>query len=330
MPDTKPVYYFNASLSKGSGACGRKRFWQGYLGLTHYAVNNDVAFGSAVHIFKAEMLCTNGNYRLALLKAKQYFETTPMIVKPNKSWMTSARLVEICILYWETVGKRCQFEVFKDPRDPSGEKRLVEQTFDIPVLETAEFDIHVCGTIDSLGKFPYGTVGICDLKTTSFWDQEAFLSAFGQTIQLKLYVWAIRKMAELSKNKQSLICQMATKPICAFIDAVFLDPPKMPVFRESDKFIFTDEQLAELEGMLMYEVEEYAQDISTFLRTGQEPKPTGLMYDSCATKYGLCEFFNVCSAPVGVAFDSLKSSFTVRKYKPLEFRKQENEQTQIS
>jgi hypothetical protein len=320
---TKPIYYLNASLEKGSGGCRRKIFWQGYHGMRSSPPANDIVFGSAIHVFKAEMLCNGGNYRLGLEAAINYFNGSKMYVKPNKQWMTTARLTQICCFYWEIVGSKSDFKAYADPRDPTGMKKLVEQTFDIPVYDCDLFEIHVCGTIDQLGRFNYGLPGICDLKTTSTWDADSFLSAFGQTIQLKLYIWALRQKAKKaleSGHPNNIISKMCEGQLCAFIDGIFLHPTNVPTFKESDKFVFTNEIMQEFEHMLMAEVREYANDIHMYLQFKFEPRPTGVMFDSCSTKYGLCEFFPVCNAPDKQAFDILKESYHKQKYEPLQFR----------
>jgi hypothetical protein len=317
---TKTIYRLDASAIKSAAGCMRKLYWQVVTGYHGRGINNDIAYGSAIHIFKDSLKKTEDPFK-ATEEAYKYFKgamaSEYFRVKPNKAWMNLAHLAETCRDYIEKFGVKHEKDNFQSLKDSSSETIIVERKFQIPLLEEEEFIIFLCGTIDDIGKFNSGIYAIADEKVTAYWDKDRFFRPFKLSTQLITYAWALRWHIRNIKDSP-LFKELEDKNIGAFINGIFVSKGAPTEFVRSEIITIDESLLNEYEVKLF----DLTYKLSTAIQLKQLPIREGIMNDACFGKFNEpCEFTNACYAPDEESAWSLNDrTFDKLEYNPLEHR----------
>lgn len=277
--------------------------------------NNDVEFGSALHLFVATMKRTGGNYAAAVKAAQERYRV-PMNMKPRKAYMTEQFLIKTCLDFWQRWIDKDQFETIKaDNGEP-----LVELKFSWPYYEDDNLAIMIAGTIDDVSKHKQGIHALRDYKTTSMYDSTEYLSAYKLNPQLMLYTWICRQYAK--KYPDSMFAKIAHLGFGCFIDGIFLrGKDKEPEFVRSEIFQFKDWEMDEFESELANKVANLRNMIMLGRLNPQYKFPRdGILTNSCSTNYGPCKFAKVCSMPDNEAAQIiLERDYIKKPYDPATF-----------
>lgn len=332
----KKIYYLNASLLKKS-SCDRLIQHIALDGLKEPVNYNDTQYGSAFHKFISRMYESGGKFDEALVAAKAIM-SLPCKIRNKKDHLNEQHLVKTMFDFWEQYEtSNNSFRLLINPTaicykcsgingipicpscDGKGVRPqpMVEQTFDIKVRETDDYEIHLAGTIDQVGQIINGCFAVNDYKTTSTWDIESYLAPWRLSPQLKFYVSAIRRIG--LANPDSEFARIAKTNVGACITGIFLKSSKETIFKRSDVFVFKESELDEFDAMLEVKLDEFTKLINDY-RANRIIMPTGMMNDSCpGTSKWKCPYFNACNAPDSIARNHvLKNNFKSVSYNPLQ------------
>lgn len=271
---------------------------------------NDTLYGTAFHLFPKVMYETNGDLQAATKAALEKMKQ-PCRIRPKKDHLTENHLLKTCFDFWENfIEKDTQAKILINPATA---KPFVEVQFDILVYECNEFEIRISGTIDKLVQITNGCVSVGDYKTTSSWDIQKYLRQFRTSPQLKLYVWAIKKLGTMYPDGP--FAALVNRPIGAFIDGVFLKSKLETEFVRSEVFIFKQQEMDEFKGLLDYKINQLA----SLIEEEGYIYPLGKIEGTCNDGFP-CEFCPVCFAPDDIAAEHvLRNNFKAIPYNPLTF-----------
>lgn len=306
---TKRIIRINASALKKS-AC---MLHYHYMAIDGYRKPiNDVAieFGSAIHVFTRTMFETEGNIGLAMHAAKDYFEKTPQELNPKKKYLTSTHLFKILPALWTWYQDQGDFDVLMTLDN----KPAVEITFSNKYYEDDNFIVYLEGTLDMLGKFKgqYGSYAIGDWKSTSSWDWVEYLNSYRLSTQLMYYLFNLKLHAK--ETPDSMLAEIASKPVGMFVNAIFLNGEAKTGFERSEIFYPSEFDLAEFERML----KEFITDLIYYLTMSIIPPRQGLLNGACYGTFGKCQFYNVCAQPDDIArAHILRNNYIQTEYLPL-------------
>lgn len=313
----KHTIFIDASALKNS-ACGLKVFYTVVKGYRAKYTTNIIAWGSGFHKFRA---LHRGRNPRALIEAIQLFESTPKV--EVKKFLTKGSLATACMDYAE------KFPMDKDILQPI--EGLIEPAsrFAIPYASEPEVDVIIAGTMDSVEHkkreaFSEACNLIVDAKTTGTWKVREYMDSYRLSPQLLMYRWAIRQYAKM--RPESIWAKLDQTKLGCMIEGIFYtakpdDTGATVKFIRSEPIFFTDNQLETFERMLKIAIAKIIADVKIYVHTGKIPDPDGIMCDACNTKYGPCNFADVCLAPDDEAMESiLERDFKVEHYNPLEFK----------
>lgn len=271
--------------------------------------SNDMEFGSAFHVFVAEMKRTKGNIGLAI-QATQKRWRVPMEVKYKKKYMDETFLLTTCMNFWEQFGSKDEFVTLEHDGKP-----MVEVKFSWPYYVDDTLEILICGTADDICKHKRGTYAIRDYKTTSSWDQQEYLYGYKLSPQLLTYRLILRYYAK--RYPDSIWNVIERSGCCVFIDGIFINGKDKPVeFIRSEVEAIAEDKLAEYEKLLARKVAE----LVDVVKSNVIPVREGLLNGACHTVYGHCKFFDACAAPDNIAAEHvLRRNFIQKTYDPLTF-----------
>jgi hypothetical protein len=327
-PTTKRIIKIDASALKNA-SCMLAFYNTVVEGYTTELNNNDVEFGSAVHLFIKIMFETDGNFATAMKAARNYYENKKMIVKYQKKYLDVLHLCKTCTDYWFWLqNKGSDFQVLVNPTTGIP---AVEITFSIKYYEDDYVIIYLEGTIDKLGKFINGCYAIGDYKTTSSRDAMEYFIAYRASTQLKFYLFCIKLYAQ--QNPGSMIAEACkVGQIGAFIDGVFLNGKDKTDFHRSEIFFFKDEEMATYKILLDQKITKLVEHI----RDNTIPLPEGMLTDTCSKPENSvggawrCRFWNACTQPDSIARQHVfNHHFVKRPYEPTMFGKVKEETTTI-
>ncbi len=190
---TPKIIHLDATAFSGS-SCIRRLFYQVVEGYTTKLKYNDLEFGTATHLFKAEIRKgAEISFLLGLQRAKTYYKNKPMLIKKDKSYMTEGFLMSVCNEYYIKYGEgKDDFKPIFVDKEP-----LVELKFSIPVYTSDKLIVFLSGVIDEIGKFSNGCYAIGDLKTTSVWDVEKYFKGYQLSPQMLFYRYMLEQHARL-------------------------------------------------------------------------------------------------------------------------------------
>ena len=285
------------------------------LGWRYPINNNDVEFGTAVHLFIKIMYETGGDFSKALFAALDYFERTKMNIKEKKQYLNRGYLQKVCLEYWTDYLVKDDFEILTVNGKPA-----VEVTFSNQVYEDDNWIILLEGTIDKIGKFKNGCYAIGDYKTTASWDREEYLRAYKLKTQLRFYLLNLR--LHCSTHPDSVLNEVIKLPTGCFIDGIFHNGASKTIYERSDVFVFSDNDMKMYEIMLQSFIQEVIGVLNWCKSNGAPPPPQGMLNDACGENFG-CAFRPICGAPDLVASEMIfNRDFVVKPYEPLKFGKE--------
>jgi hypothetical protein len=292
------------------------------LGFSEPKIGNDIVYGSAWHVFREQLALGDGTDKSIMIACdylSKQLASPQVYIKKLKEWMTPSHLMGVCMKYIKNYGVDKSFGDFEYLKSPS-EKKLVEQTFSIPLVETAKVVVLLQGTIDEIGIFSNSKChAFGDDKTTGSYQVDDYLSSYEMKPQLLTYAWAIRWMAEHGE-KDNILAQFCKERVGGFINGIFLNKDVEKVtFQRSKIFWFNDERLAfyenHIKGIAVFIAKAYLGEI--------EPFKQGIINGTCSGNYGRCMYWAACNAPDSTAEQAiLDYHFKPKEYTPLAFRKQ--------
>ena len=272
--------------------------------------SSDIEFGSAFHIGK-KVFAETGDEDMAIGRAVKYFNTTPMYVKPKKTWLDVGYLTSTI----QSHNAQYAIDEYEIVRDPHTGQPLVEQRFAYPYKVYPDYNIEVllCGTIDEICRNTIADFyAIKDYKTTSTWDRSGYLNSYVLSCQLMFYKYALESYARIFPD--SIIGKVAGRPIGAFIDGIFLSATKGSTFERSNVFFYPADQMEEFEKGLAAAIERLVEVVAGKQGLFRE----GMMNGSCEKVYGPCTYFKVCSEPMQEMRESaIANEFMCVPYNPL-------------
>lgn len=321
MSQPKLTIYLDASALK-EASCKRKLIYTIFYGFTTHTKlqNYKAAYGSAIH--KALEFWyglpfeqrNEANELVAIQKALLYYEPYgPYISTKPTEFRTPSHLEQALKQYF--INYQPEFDNWK----PIG--NLLESKWLFPIFSNDQFEIILCGTIDSfldyLGEECYG-----DHKTTGFFGED-FFDKYSFDVQMMLYSWYIERMIG-----RRLPC---------VINGVFLKswtkkakeskPPYFDgvSFQRSQKIKFSDSQMKWFEGWLMDKVELIKTWVNTYIKPTQSESfgPAEITSHLANISYCNagklpCQYFNICKQAPEIQ-DRLLSGLLKHPYEPLRF-----------
>lgn len=273
----------------------------------------DIEYGSAFHLFVAEMNKTGGQYAPSMKAALEYFRQAKYTIKAKKDWMTAQHLTKTCMDYWEYYNKDGKKDEWQSIKTEQGEA-LVEMKFSIPFFVNDEVEILLCGTIDDICKRNNGCYAIRDYKTTSVWNKTSYLASYRLNPQLIFYIFVLYEYAHLYPD--SIFTKICTDKgrVAAFIDGIFLKSAEV-TFDRSEMFFFTEKELSQFRKML---TELVVPKILRIVRQQGQLYPEGIVNGTCHNVFGACKYSLACVSPDSVcAGHILHNNFIKKPYNPL-------------
>ena len=309
----KTTLILDASAIKES-ACMLRLFNTVVLGYKGKISYNDVEFGTAFHIFR-KIYREKGMPGMAegMLAASAYYKDRPMLIKHNKKYLDLTFLQKVCLEY-ATIYQQDNLTPVKD-RD--GEA-LLELTFAYPYYVDDEVEVLLAGTMDEIGKFHAGTYAIVDAKTTSVWDIDSYFRAYYLNAQLLFYRVALNYYA--SAHPESIFAEINKFDVACMIDGIFLKGATAdPIFRRSEVFLFSAEQVAEFEVLLRRKIMELVGHVKMWRQDANyRPLREGMINTACETVYGPCKYHPACAAKDPQWREAVyENNFRVKSYNPL-------------
>lgn len=325
----KQIVRVNASALKEC-SCGRRFLLQVYEGYTSKHLSTDIVYGSSYHKGVEVYELTQGDEKESLKLAMEYWNTVSpgCVVKSNKSHLNETHLYLALSKYFKEAKSN---EIFTSCRTLKlGNDILVEKKFSIKIYEDDDFIVLLQGTIDRLVQMlNSGAIAIADWKTTSAHKVDDYFSGYKLSPQLRVYVWAVRKLAQMYPDREYAKLINTRPAVIAFIYGAFLKSPTGVEFHRSPLYKFTKEDLLVFEDMMMMAVYKLVDDIRRLQATGKYPSPNGILNGSCIAPFGgLCKYFDACSSMVGLNEGTdgtrlfkgiLESKLTKKPYTPLNF-----------
>jgi hypothetical protein len=308
----KHLVFVDASLVKVS-SCMRRVWHTGIDGLRSGINSVDIEYGQAFHVFAKVFKDdeTEAAFQHAAKAATEYFTTTPFKPSSSKKWMTTDHLKKT-LFDWQQ-----HWETHTDDLDTiriEGAK-TTELKFAIPYYADDNFEVILCGTMDSICRVRGGGAYVIkDYKTTSMWDNTGYLWGYNLDPQLKFYRFIVGEYARL--YPQSIYGDMIAKGCGAVIEGIFLKSTEPAHIQRGEVKFFKGWEMAEFKAHL----DKFIARLVDALRTNTIPPKEGMFNGACSTKFGMCAFAGACAAPDEIAARFiLKNNFTNKPYNPLHF-----------
>lgn len=345
---TKRIIMLDASALKIS-SCRRRLYFTIVEGYRSNLNGQAMEFGSAFHLCP-KGLEEHGNIGRATQESLKYWRECKYIPDPKKKYLDAFMLGKVCLNWYTGHYMQDSFSVVRDINNteevcpecraeaqavvscttcanygyilwPTG-KPMVEIKFAIPYYEDEHVIIMLSGTMDKVVEHRTSRLlAIGDYKTTAMWNEEEYLAMYELNCQLYVYTLALQRMVEAC-DVNSVLAKHKGKQIGAFIDGIFLKgADKDTTFKRSEVFIFKQSDMESFQSML----DDVCITISKMIEIssdepGSWPIREGLINDSCSTKFGSCQFANVCKAPDSIAANHvLKRNFIQKPYNPMHF-----------
>lgn len=306
----KQIIYIDASSLKDCGGCYRKYWLNNHLGLTPSTDKEyKMAYGTAFHLF-AENFYKRVPVRTCIELAVSYYtKHLEDVVFPEDEYKTPTHLIKVCERYAEEYENDCI-----TPLIGANGEALTEAKFALPWFHTNTYEFILCGTIDLVCKYD-GILCLVDHKTTSTFigNAEHFLRSFELDIQVTLYSYIYKLLHGLDKAPEFLINGV-------FLKKQTLKGSKEGVFdgvgfkRSSSLIHTTNERLEEFTQWL----DRWKSNLTTILESMEIYDTPNYSY--CKTSYGVCKYFEICSAPIDSRDILIECKYTRKEYNPLHFR----------
>ena len=196
------------------------------------------------------------------------------------------------------------FEQFWDDRTKtvilSSGKPAVEYSFTLPFFTHLDLDVYLCGHIDRLVQWD-GRILAADYKTTKYQTDQKWLNSFKPTTQFPLYIAATQIIAAETQELPAT-------------DGILLDGIQLGVnFNRYIRYVipYTPE-----------EINDYLKGLTYWVKQAMNACDSGYFpqnEESCS-KYGSCQFREICSKPQARRESYLKGHFRKTTWDPLRNR----------
>ena len=293
-------------------------------------------YGVAMHKFIDTMYKTSGNFPLARDAALRSFDVKKLAPSDRQSHLADPKhLISSCYNLWTSyVESEGSYDVLQVPTKcwtcaGDGRKDIedcpsckgtgavdgpaTEITFRIPFYTDDIIRVHLCGTIDTIGKFKNGCFAIRDWKTTSSYDKDNYMSSYRLSRQLRIYALACK--LEASNYPDSILGKIGATKMGAFIDAIFIKAKSNDnEYVRGEVYQFSEEDLTKTNEMIV----DFCERLSKAVEWSRYPKE-GIINGTCLGQFGRCRFWNVCASNEAVGEMLLARDFTKKDYNPLAF-----------
>lgn len=282
--------------------CSRLLYWT-LLKSYRKPLNDHAAeWGSGFHLYAKLLEETGGDNIVAMQKAVECFKKNNYIPDRKKQHLTADTLAYTCQSYFDGPFQNDSFDTLKDINDlgenntqfPKG-RPLVEKRFALDLYESDICKILLCGTMDKIVVHRTSKIlAIGDYKTSSVWNDTAYLDSYQLNNQLPTYIYALKRLINES-DSSSVLHQYKGHEIRGFIDGIFPSNNKTGgfsvEFKRSRVFEFKESDLIEYETMLYgicYDIENILSNTITAM-----PFREGIINNTCGM-FGGCSFADVC------------------------------------
>lgn len=278
--------------------CARRYQW---TCVTGYDTSNDYSkFGSAVHIFLEDLAKGKLPADIRDNPASQLDYVQQLANKFTLSAPLLNKLLSTITQWLHAADTK-----IPTPVTTSEGKLAVEFKFAFDILETANFIFSLCGTTDLVTRTDNLLI-LEDYKTCAQCKDFATVEAgYMATMQLPLYMYAIRKLAP------TLFPDLAHLSIMGRYRMIYYNLPAIKVRYTSYVEPWPDE---EIEGVLLNAVERMER---AWLKDGT-CLPEGRAIGGCAKLK--CPFIDACLTQNDNFRSTILGQFPIREYNPLNFR----------
>lgn len=260
------------------------------LGLCSKIPDHKIDFGSGFH--KAIAVWQRTKSLDAAIAAAQKHSAETKAVVPDKDYRNAAYL-EYCVMRYI---QEYKFDTFTPMQ--VGDRFGVELPFKVPYKAYEHVDVILCGVVDSVGQHTNRIV-FKDIKTTASRDPKSYFSSYEVSTQMMIYSWALRKLGLVDYYPPSMI------------DGVFLSASDVR-FQRSNLITFRDD--------LIEDCMQWVEDrVDAIVAAMENRKPWVRNFSACSGKFGMCEFFPVCSVQEAYREGVIERNFSTRVYDPMTF-----------
>jgi len=261
-------------------------------GLRKSLLDSRMEFGSAVHVFLKYKYDDAGD-GFALEKALEYWDTrvSQGMVVNECDFRDRGHLYLTCVQYSLAYVKD-KFKIAKIDG-----KAATEMSFAIPVAADDQTEIILCGTIDAIGTL-YGQRVFMDHKSTSTRGTyiPTFFRSYELNTQMLTYNYALSRVSEMYPDT----FDWASNLPC-IINGIFLAKGNNK-YERSGIIEFSSTVREAFERQL----ENTFKELLDSVRDNSWPLK-GLVNDGCQSKFGMCEFSDICGRPEGVLEEDVVS-----------------------
>lgn len=297
--------HIDASALK-QASCIRRLKWLIVDGLRPSTeFNYKAAYGTAYHKYFQQI--DNGETPTkAIMRAIEYYAEYAQHI-PTDDFRTIEHLSGGIMAYRGYYGNDDGLTPIVNPE--TGEP-LSEIKFSIPMpeLSTDEYQVLIEGTIDKICNYA-GLNVISDHKVTSAQNSREFLEDFQMSVQLRMYIWAFRKLTGqlLPALINGIFISKGTKKAR---EAGEFDGVR---FERSQIIHITEEALDEFEAWMKMKITHLVYSL---------PKRAEDLFDlgACYEKFGQCRFAKLCSVDKALRNDVLHANYSQTEYLPLNFQ----------
>ena len=281
----RKIIYVDASALKDI-ACLRKFYWSTIEGWQLSRESRDIkmAYGTAFHL-ALQTLYSKGrdSIKEAMQGAIDYLNPYIEFIGEDE-FRTPSHLIQSVKSYYDRYFKEDGHDglVAIDPT-------AVELKWNFPYWQNDQYVIILCGTIDLIAKY-FGVRTIVDHKTTASWKPESYFSGYQMDIQTMFYTW----MDNHINNRGDIYLPV-------MINGIFIKKPTQKAakeglwdgvtFERSQSFEYTASQMKQFDKWLKAKL-----NLIIYYLTNAETMESIFELSFCRTPYGLCKYFNVCSA----------------------------------
>lgn len=286
VPGEKLIIRLDPTTLQASN-CEQWFEYHNLMGMMRKKKDHIPEYGSALHLTAAE-LQRGVFWKDARDAGIKYFQSLDLECDWRNEMHLFKTLVKYCVRYQQ------------DSFTPMKKDGVigVEMPWCLPLLVTDHVEILLSGVIDAVGMMN-NLVCYKDIKVTATWDSDKFMEKYRQSVQMKIYAYALRTMG---------YCDYYPP---AIIDGVFLkNDTTYCELKRSNPLTFEDIEIEET----MDWVHDIAARLADRVATGKFFKNS-----SCCNLYDSgCTFKGLCWGTSGMkGFE--RNKFIQREYNPSEF-----------
>lgn len=265
----------------------------GQRGLTFKQKSPALTWGKAIHIGIADYVLTKDIIG-AIKKSVDWFEVNGASEPPGRS-IENLSVVLQAYTSWYAVD---EFQTLVVTKEDGTKVSGLETNFELDLVVTPEVKVMLCGVVDAVG-LQNGRIAFKDIKHTTSSNHAAYMDSYALSHQMMTYSWALKQIGFADHY-----------PTC-IIDAIFIKKSELGATFVRKAFTYSDVHVE----LWMKHVIGFAKMIS-----GLTPDEFTHNFAQCQRRYGLCDFYYLCSTTDPDTRDQVeKMLFTTREYNPAEF-----------